>query len=148
MSESVTNTQSEPTKKFDFIAIASAIGVAIAVFATYYVGREYLLTESMKASSLSLGIFSRIGFFGYILLLGMLGLLLFKAYIKALAFGAAGVAILYFSFFGALDMSVAMGPDTFVKTVVAEQGCFPEKWISIAADHGATLPSQEQLCGS
>lgn len=105
------------------------------------------LSVEMRASHDALAIFSQLaGDAGLVMLVLAAIMGVFFKGVKPLFPGIAGLALIGFSYFGALPLANAMGPDTFVKSVVAEASCFPEEYLSIINSYAITPPSPEQVC--
>ncbi|WP_342632776.1 hypothetical protein [Marinobacter alkaliphilus] len=113
----------------------------------YFWATATYLPEAMKASRLSLGVLSRVDIAGWVILLIVIPNALLNKQLWAAGLSClVAFCLLYFSYFGALELAHFMGEDIFVKAVVSEQGCFPEEWIGLAHDRGFTFPSQTQIC--
>lgn len=133
-----------PSSIWVILFLALSIGVYIAA-------RMFWVTETMEASRLAMGVFSRVDGPGFVLIgLGIAQLFVkrgVEGFIVFLFAGMIGLAMVYFSYFGAIDLAESRGPDMFWKAVVSEQGCFPSEWIPVAEARGFNLPAEDKLCG-
>lgn len=143
------STEAQPESAKEPSAVMTVIVILVPVlilFALYLVVHSFVLTEPMKASRLSWGVLSRTDFPGYaIVCIAIVQLLFFRGKAGVISL-LVGSALIYWSYYGAMDAAVLQGEHHFTNSVVAEIGCVPPEWIPIAENRGFSSPQPDLIC--